>query len=353
MKIQPITFGESSRVHLERIYYEVKNHIDQVDFSKLWRGFRPLKFALYSDNACFFDGAYIEKTDAFLANTSIFYKGEWIAIWYVQERMDPIVLTSKIIHEMFHGFQMKNNESRFFDDLDALYHYKYEEENLNLKTRENRLLYQLSQQFHQETFEEFLQIRKYRFDCFPYAYHYESCIEQIEGTANFVELYSLKQLSAELFEKRLSAIKERVVNPVNLFPVRAVCYDIGALLLHVMIENDIAFEDGFSSVPFSESVISGVEGKKYVPEYDTKDLLDAFRSKASEIIRKAKEKNLLVCDTPCDLSAVNIYDAIFYENHIISRYFVLFGSKENQKIEHGDFVIQTDSYKKATRIYRI
>lgn len=179
--------------------------------------------------------------------------------------MDPIELTSKIIHEMFHGFQMKNNESRFFDDLDALYHYKYEEENLNLKTRENRLLYQLSQQFHQETFEEFLQLRKYRFDCFPYACHYESCIEQIEGTANFVELYSLKQLSAELFEKRLSAIKERVVNPVNLFPVRAICYDIGALLLHVMTENNIAFEDGFSSVPFSESVISGVEGKSMFP----------------------------------------------------------------------------------------
>ena len=90
---------------LEKLYYEIKRYIEIVDFSKLWRGFEPLKFALYSEKECFFDGAYIEKTDAFLANTSILYNGEWIAIWNVQEEMNPIVLTSKMIHEMFHGFQ--------------------------------------------------------------------------------------------------------------------------------------------------------------------------------------------------------------------------------------------------------
>ena len=41
---------------LKRLYYEVKNYIDMVDFSKLWRGFEPLKFALYTENECFFDG---------------------------------------------------------------------------------------------------------------------------------------------------------------------------------------------------------------------------------------------------------------------------------------------------------
>ena len=100
-----------------------------------------MKFALYTDNECFFNGAYIKKTNAFLANTSILYNGEWIAIWNVQEEMNPIVLTSKIIHEMFHGFQMMQNESRFCDDLDALYNYKYEEDNLNLKVKENKLLF--------------------------------------------------------------------------------------------------------------------------------------------------------------------------------------------------------------------
>ena len=338
---------------LKKLYYEVKSYIDIVDFSKLWRDFEPLKFALYSDNQCFFDGAYIEKTDAFLANTSILYNGEWIAIWNVQEEMNSIVLTSKIIHEMFHGFQMMHNDSRFFDELDALYNYKYEEDNLNLKLKENHLLYHMSTQFDEELFGEFLQIRKYRFNTFRYAYHYESSIEQIEGTANFVELQCLKQLSAELFEKALSAMRERVINPSNLLPIRVICYDIGALMLYVMSENNIAFEDGFSSLTFAEAIINDVEGKKYVPEYSMKDLLDSYNAKARAIICKAIEKNILVTDTSCNLLGVNVYNAVFYNNYIISRYFVMFGSDNNQQIEYGDFVIETSAYKKATKIYRL
>ena len=338
---------------LEKLYYEIKRYIEIVDFSKLWRGFEPLKFALYSEKECFFDGAYIEKTDAFLANTSILYHGEWIAIWNVQDEMNPIVLTSKMNHEMFHGFQRMRHDRRFPNELDALYNYQYEEGNLNLKLMENQLLYQLSARFDKAMFEEFLKMRKYRSDAFRYAYHYESGIEQIEGTANFVELQCLKQLSAELFEKALSAARERIIKPNNLLPIRVICYDIGALLLYVMTENNIAFEDGFSSVTFAEAILNNVDGKKYVPERNMKCLLESYNAKASEVIRKAKEKNTIIADAPCDLLGVNVYDAIFCENHIISRYFVMFGSGDNQQIEYGDFVIESNAYMKANKIYRI
>lgn len=340
-------------MNLEKLYYEVQKHIDAVDFSKLWREFEPLKFALYTDNECFFDGRYIEKTDEFIGNTSIFYNGEWIAIWYVQEQMDPVVLTSKITHEMFHGFQMMHNDNRFPDELGALYDYKYDESNLDLKLKENHLLCSLSTQFDKEIFGEFLQRRKYRSESFGYAYHYESCIEQIEGTANFVELSCLKQLSAELFEKKLSKMRGRIIDPSNLFPIRVICYDIGALLLYVLAENDIAFEDGFSSVAFSEELIADVEEKKYDSEYSTKCFLDSYNTKARETIRKAIEKNTLVVDTQCELLGVNVYDAVFCENHIISRYFVMFASNGEQHIEYGDFVIETNENKKVTKIYRI
>lgn len=338
---------------LGKLYYEIKNYVEIVDFSKLWRGFEPLKFALYTDSECFFDGAYIEKTDVFLGNTSILYHGEWVAIWNVQEQIHPVVLTSKIIHEMFHGFQMMNHDSRFPDELDALYNYKYEEGNLNLKLMENQWLYHLSIRFDKEMFGELLKTRKFRFDSFRYAYHYESSIEQIEGTANFVELCCLKQLSAELFEKELSAVRERIIKPNNLLPIRVICYDIGALLLFVMTENNIAFEDGFSSVTFSEAILNDVDGKKCVSDYNMKYSIDSYNAKASEVIRKAKEKNTIIVDTPCDLLGVNVYDAIFYENHIISRHFVMFGSNDNLQIEYGDFVIETNTYKKANKIYRI
>ena len=340
-------------MNLESLYFEVKNYIDQVDFSKLWRGFTPLKFALYTDNECFFDGAYIEKSSDFLANTSILYNGEWIAIWYMQEEMNPIVLTSKIVHEMFHGFQRMNQECRFSDELDALYNYKYEEDNLNLKVKENQLLSSLTTQFDKAMFDEFLQIRKYRQDAFPYNYHYESCAEQIEGTANYVELYCLKQLSDELFAKRFSAMRANVCDPGKLFPVRVVCYDIGALLLYVMAENNIAFDTGFSSVTFAEAILSGIRGKKPCLEYSTKELLDQFVSKARETVRGAIEKNTVVTDTFCDLLGVNFYNAVFYENYIISTYFVMFGAEDHPQIEYGDFVIETNAYKKVTKIYRV
>lgn len=338
---------------LEKLYFEIKETIASLDFSKLWNGFEPLKFALYTDKECFFDGNYIEKSDKFIANTSIFYSGEWIAIWYVQEKLDPVILTSKIVHEMFHGFQMKNNDCRFPDELNALYNYKYDEENLSLKLWENRLIYNLSAHFDGDMFSELMQRRKYRHTAFPYAYHYEAGIEQIEGAANYVELNCLKQLSSKLFESKLSKMREEIINPTNLFPVRAICYDVGALLLYIMAENGISFDHGFSSESFSESIIKDAEDKIFASDNSIKGLLDRYNKKAAEIIRKAKEKNQLVTDESCDLLGVNVYNAIFLENHIISTYFVMFGNEKNQRIEYGDFVIETLSSKKVTKIYRI
>lgn len=50
-------------------------------------------------------------------------------------------------------------------------------------------------------------------------------------------------------------------------------YDIGALLLCVMTENNIAFDDGISPVTFSETIINGIEGKKHIAEYGTNEEL--------------------------------------------------------------------------------
>ena len=113
------------------------------------------------------------------------------------------------------------------------------------------------------------------------------------------------------------------------------------------------FEDGFSSVTFAEVILNDVVGTKYVAEYSMKPLLDRYHANAKEIICKAIDKNSLVTDTPCNLLGVNVYDAVFYENHIISRYFVMFGSDNNQQIEYGDFVIETNEYRKIAKIYRV
>ncbi len=38
---------------LEKLFHEIKSLIDSVDFSELWRGFYPMKFALYDETDAF------------------------------------------------------------------------------------------------------------------------------------------------------------------------------------------------------------------------------------------------------------------------------------------------------------
>ena len=47
---------------LDELYYSVLNLMNGINFDSLWKGFKPLKFALYNEKECFFDGKYILKT---------------------------------------------------------------------------------------------------------------------------------------------------------------------------------------------------------------------------------------------------------------------------------------------------
>ena len=125
---------------LDELYGRITEAVSSLDCESIRPGFRPLKFALYDDEKCFFDGAYIEKTDVFCANTSIDYNGEQIAIWKVDGEPDIPVLTSKIVHEMFHGLQTREKWNCWADETEALYRYKYNADALSLRLRENDLL---------------------------------------------------------------------------------------------------------------------------------------------------------------------------------------------------------------------
>ena len=102
--------------NLEELYNQISEAIAKIDFSKIWEGFEPLKFAVYNDDKCFFNGAFIEKTVDFCANTAIEYQGDIIAIWYVREELEIPVFASKIVHEMFHAFQEKRGWDCFANE---------------------------------------------------------------------------------------------------------------------------------------------------------------------------------------------------------------------------------------------
>ena len=207
-------------MNLETLYAQVRNTVSSLDFHSIWPGFEPLRFALYDDKSCFFDGQYVEKTDEFCANTSIVYHGEQIAIWMVQQEYDISVLTSKIVHEMFHGYQHLMGWDCWPNELEALYRYQYEVENLSLKLHENELLLALLDRFDGVALRELLACRKRRSAAFPCEFMYESREEEIEGTANYVEWQVLKQLDKGRADKLTEEMRTRMTKEKYLFPIR-------------------------------------------------------------------------------------------------------------------------------------
>lgn len=338
---------------LDELYYEVESLINKIDFNKIWPNFKRLKFALYNQNECFFNGNYIPKTNQFLGNTSIKYNDEYIAIWNVIENIEPKILASKMIHEMFHGFQYINNESRFPDEIKSIYEYKYIDENLSIKLKENEIINDLLSVFNQSKFNELLNLRKYRSVKFNTEFTYEVMIEQIEGTANYIELNVLYQLDNELYNDKLNALKKAIVNPNRLIPIRIISYDIGVLFIKLLMDYQINFDKGFSHIPIAQELIEDSVFNDLKINNNMQVVIDSYYQRGLKIINDSIDHNDIIMDGYEDLLGFNVYNAFFKDGYIISRYFVMYGSKENPSILYGDFVIESKEKGKVTKIYKL
>ena len=60
---------------LKELYNEVSERLNRISFESLFRGFAPLKFAVYSGSECCLDGELIEKPANFFANTAVEHMG--------------------------------------------------------------------------------------------------------------------------------------------------------------------------------------------------------------------------------------------------------------------------------------
>lgn len=341
---------------LRALHQQISIEIASLDFDRIWPGFRPLKFALYNDTECFFDGRYIEKTVDFCANTAIPYKGETIAIWYAADKMPIAVFASKLVHEMFHGFQNVQGWNCPVDEMDALYRYAYDAGNLSRKLNENKLLTELLNGFDEWKYRALMQSRKYRSERFPYEFMYESCVEEIEGSANYVEWQVLKQLDpaqAELLERKM---RQTVVCPESFFPIRRASYFTGALLIRAM---RAAGEYPFASarrpviLPVLERLPS-LEAPPVDPAICGKvdRALSAFLRESERIVRTAVEENDVVLTGPRELVTVNVYDARCFAGHLTSRFFVMYLEDGAQKLLQGNFVVQMRDAKTIEKVFR-
>ena len=351
-------------MELSYAYDQVMSRLERLDFSVLSRGFRPFPFALYNESEAFFRRKRIEKPAEFIANTSVMYNGEYIAIWNLtEEAYDFDVLASKLAHEMFHAFQNANGEKRWANERAALVKYRYEAANFAAKMEEAECMKRCLSGFDREAFERLLALRKARMDRFPFAYDYEARIEQIEGAANYVELEALSQLDKGKGEKRKKEALEEITDPSRYFPVRAVTYITGAAFLSCLRRYTDIDTESFTDTPFSVEALKNADPCS-LPEGDARvdACLEKWRERTREKVSRALKKNETILDGPRCLAAWNVYDGYWDGTYAILSYFLgytdgpLPDTKEQamaqMKFLYGDFVAEMNSDMTLMHVWR-
>ena len=337
---------------LASIYREIAKRVEKADFSALWKGFSPLKFAVYTDADCFFDGGYIPKTDAFCANTSIRYGGESIAIWHIEEEpRDLDALAASIIHEMFHAFQTNSGEHRWANEIEALFRYEYAAENLSGKLAEARCICEALESGSRGACQELLRLRKARAERYPYEYDYEARVEQVEGSAEFVEIRALSQLSPEKGEAAWRKVLDQIADPANYFPIRPICYKVGAAVLACMEGADFT---GFSDRPFACAMLDGVTaGGESAPELpEAAAFIGRYRAQTRRIIRAGLEKGGCILRGEDPLLDLNIWDARREGQYLTSSCFLEYQDGAESRVLHGDFVLEVDEGNNILAVWR-
>jgi hypothetical protein len=342
-------------MNLEQLYNQVQDQINRVNFDLLWSGFKPTSFALYTENECYYKGKYIEKTPQFMANTAILFEGEIIAIWNVTSTPENIYkFTASIIHEMFHVFQIMQRETRYADEKAALFKYQYHLENYSLKLQEAQLIRAIIEDYNLSLWHTLLSLRKVRYKKFPYEFDYESRIEQIEGSAHYVELKALEQLDELATESQWKNLVEKINQPSLYFPIRIISYSIGALLLKC-IDMDSTFDYmKESNTPFSIEILKDVdfEEKNVSNHSEFQKYFDQYFIETQSIIDKALSKNDVALLGEYPLVSLNIYDARFLNGYATSSYFVAYQDKDEMKVMHGNFVVELDKELNILTVYR-
>ena len=331
-------------LELKRAYEEIEKRLRKIAFEKLWPYFYRFDFALYNQEEVYFNGSFFPKTDQFIGNTTINYQGHQIAIWFITSyNCDYDILTSKIIHEMFHAFQTVCGELRFPNEIVGL-NYPLDRMNYTIKYQENLIITKLVKNFQILEFDKLFNLKRLRKERIGHFFDYEEKIQIIEGMPTFVEMLALKTLSEEKYssslEKRLNYIQ--MIDEV--FDVRKISYDLGALILMILTENNIFFsKDLKTKATIYDEVIKKIELKEVDVDENLEINLktDVWLENKKNLIYNVLTKASFSCDFEGLLIYFDPYNAKKYQNYIYHPYFIGL-QDESGKIDvlYGTFVTQ-------------
>lgn len=320
---------------MRSLYKALKKRIDTINFSHLFHGFKPLPFALYNDTHVYLETRVIDKTEQFYGNTAIQFEGKTLAIWYLKDtQVDNIdTLASKIIHEMFHGYQMSQNESRFPNEIIGV-RYPYNAHNLSLKHQEHVRIASLLETYNDTDFKTVCALKHYRKTHYPDAYAYESAIETTEGMAVYVELMALKQLNLQRYQVTLSHLKQILQDASNLLPIRQINYTSGALLLLMAKQQNVLFDHVIGEeTHMIASLICKHRESKSVPIPKTNPAIIHLVNTYEQTVKDTIETILQTYDTHItgtfDIVGLDPMNTMFINNTLYCKQFLAYKDKNH------------------------
>lgn len=290
---------------MRKLYRDIEVELDKVNYNYLWSGFSRMDFAIYNKSKVFLKDEEIAYDERFLGNTSIDYNGRNLAIWYTEnpKEENSKELASNIVHEMFHSYQFTNNESRFPNDLKGL-DYPMDLNNYEIKYKENTLLVEAInsnvRNIKYDILKEIISLRALRLKNYGEIIKYEFAIETVEGSAEYCGAKALRQISKEVYERRIENYKRILSKDISkVFDIRRSCYFSGTLFLLLLEELDIPFTHeilgqnqyifeeladkvGYSSINIDD--IKDLELERYFIEYkkETEKNFDDFFNQSFE-----------------------------------------------------------------------
>ncbi|TVP93813.1 MAG: hypothetical protein EA374_08425 [Acholeplasmatales bacterium] len=340
---------------LKTTYRAIEKRLDTLDFSVLWPGFKPFPFALYNDDTACLSTGCIPRPASFMGNTAIVHENAYLAIWYLQDARDLDRLTALIVHEMFHAFQQAAGETRFPNEIEAVFTMQLDETYLDLKQAEHQALVNACRHKDMASWHAMRAWRKTRQLAYPHQSTYENQVEVIEGTAHYVELQALKQLDMSAYTERLDSMQEALQDPTHCLPIRPRAYVSGALLLEGAAKLDVKLDKriGLTDKTYADMVMGDLKiaAMPTAPQAVCGPILIKHRQAVEARIASIIANPEWVREARFTLRGCNVYDAQYVAPHLWTSYFVMLQGAGEPFVEHGTFVCEMEE-RTVVKLYK-
>ncbi|WP_373600828.1 hypothetical protein [Paraclostridium bifermentans] len=267
---------------------------------------------------------------------------------------------------MFHSHQILNGETRFPNDIKALA-YPNDLSNYELKYNESLLLVDALNSIDKITkldiLKQIISSRLYRLHEFGELIRYEFLIETLEGCAEYCGTKALKQLSKDLYLKRIESYKNSIMHDTTLlFDIRRSCYFTGTLFLLLLDEVNFDFSKDLNDKKLTifEEVSKAVDiSCVNIKKYDLsiiKNFYDNEQFKVNSLFNDFFNQDFITNNGEFYICGYDPMNMSILENKVLCSHFImLFDTDNNTKnFIKGPVVIELDSdFEKVIRYYTL